>query len=102
MMYQTHLFPRGYFHTKDVIIVINIMEVIEQTQIHLQRGGQTDRWMNNVKQIYPATNTVEGYKKGKETKSSHISQAILYIFLYVFTYSKLNPCGAETGIFQEN
>ena len=32
MSYATHL-PRGYFHTKNEMIAVNIVEVIEQTQI---------------------------------------------------------------------
>ena len=30
MLYTTHLFPCGYFHTKTEMIAVNIVEVIER------------------------------------------------------------------------
>ena len=55
------------------MIAVNIEEVIEQTQIHLQMinrqtDGQADEqmdgWTNKVKQIYPLTTTLHrGYNK---------------------------------------
>ena len=36
-IYVTHILPRGYFHAKNEMIAVNIVEVIERTQIHQQR-----------------------------------------------------------------
>ena len=35
MLYAIHL-PMGYLHTKNEMIAVNIVEVIERTQIRLQ------------------------------------------------------------------
>ena len=32
MLNMAHLFPKGYFHTKNEMFAVNIVEVIEQTQ----------------------------------------------------------------------
>ena len=37
MLYTTHLLPRGYNHTKNEMIPVNIVEVIERTQIRLDK-----------------------------------------------------------------
>ena len=39
MLYMAHLLPRGYFHTKNEVIMVNIVEVIEWTWIRRQRDG---------------------------------------------------------------
>ena len=44
MLYETHLLLRGYFHTKNEMITVNIADVIEQTRLVYR---QTD----NVKAI---------------------------------------------------
>ena len=64
-----HLLPGGYFHTKNEMIAVNIVEVIELTEIGLQTDRQLDRWMDRwmdmVKPIYHPNNcTVWG--KGSE------------------------------------
>ena len=43
MSYIIHFLPAGYFHTKNEMIAVNIVEVIEQKLIHLQtdRQGET-------------------------------------------------------------
>ena len=43
MLHATHLLPRGYFHTKNEMIAVNIVKVIEQTWIHRQTDGRMDR-----------------------------------------------------------
>ena len=50
MLYITHL-PRGYFHTKNEMIMVNIVEITEHTQIRLQTDGQMDRRIVKVKTI---------------------------------------------------
>ena len=44
MLYAMHLLPRGYFHTNNEMIVVNIVEVIEwvQTDSSKQTEGRTD------------------------------------------------------------
>ena len=42
MLYVTLLLPRGSFHTKHVMIAVNIVEVIKQTWTCLQMDRQTD------------------------------------------------------------
>ena len=42
MFHVTHLLPRGYLHNKNEMIAVNIVEVTEQTQIHLQTDGKMD------------------------------------------------------------
>ena len=42
MLYATHLLPRGYFHTKDWMISVKIVEVIERTRIRLQMDRRAD------------------------------------------------------------
>ena len=37
---MAYLLPRGYFHE---MIMVNIVEVIEWTRIHLQADGQMER-----------------------------------------------------------
>ena len=40
MSYITHFLLGGHFHTKNEMIAVNIVEVIEQKLIHLQTDGQ--------------------------------------------------------------
>ena len=42
MLYATQLLPRGYLHTPNDMILVNIMEVIEWTWIGLQLDRQLD------------------------------------------------------------
>ena len=47
--YVAHLLPRGYFHTKYEMIAVNIVKVIEWTQICLQMDRQS---VHKVKPLY--------------------------------------------------
>ena len=53
MLDATRILLRGYFHTKNEMTVVNIVEVIEQTRIRLQTDRQMDRWTDKSKPIYP-------------------------------------------------
>ena len=48
ILYITHLLPRGYFYTKNDMIVVNIVIVIGRKWIWLQKHRQ----MNKLKPIY--------------------------------------------------
>ena len=41
MLYAAHLLPKGYYHTKNEILAVNILDVIERTRIRLQTDGET-------------------------------------------------------------
>ena len=51
MLYTTHLLPSGYFHTKNEMIAVNIVEAIEWTRIRLHMDRWIDGRMDKVKPI---------------------------------------------------
>ena len=42
MLFETHILVRGYFHTKNEMLAVNIMEVIKQIRIR-RANKRTDR-----------------------------------------------------------
>ena len=66
------------------------LKVIKKTKCNGWTDGQTDRWTDNVKTVYPPTNT-GGYNKQtiREAKTKALfSFAVKLICVFVFAYAK--------------
>ena len=64
LYFAAHLLEMGYFHNKNEMIPINLVEIIEWTGISLQMDWQMmrhmDRWTQKVKPIQLQKLIVQG------------------------------------------
>ena len=94
MTYTTHLLPKGCFNAKNEMIAVHIVEVIKQTQIGLQRDGQTaDGWTDRKMNGKDDTNIlrfqqllcVGGITKAYQTQKTLMSMNCKYNSTPYFT-----------------